>query len=590
VKRFFAGAIVLFGLLYVLAETTLERPPDDGVVRLRWATDPNPARNLQTAIFGKRQVRLYERDVADWPALAGALASPAEQGAGSRAVLERLGEFLPQEARGAVDAVRAGRGGENHRAVILQSLNRLLDTRDLLRPADLERLDLSYDARLLRDRPRAELTEVEAFALNRRALEAALPGTLRRAVRVEVSVESGAAEKLIVQCATGTGPDVIDVYGLNQMLTYVQTGILVDLTPFAGEMGFGPENTFAAIKGNLLVDGRQYRFPCNVWANCVVYNRKVFDDHGVPYPREGWTWDDFIRAGRDLLAKPAASGRKHLAVANWNSVWMYEDMLLGHGGRCFSPDGLASTYDAPESVAAMQLYHDLMHVHEVIPTPAEAAAMSSQGGWGSGGINWFCDGQAGMVFIGRWLLNRLGNYPELSPHLGAARLPRVGERPSAGQTDCRGAGINVKGPHREAALKFLRYLASVEYGRVIVHDGDALPPNPALARTGSGLVNAVAPDPAFHQPFVDAMEDARPLAMSPFIDGAQVERWLRERIDKVENKVLAPAEALRGLAAEIDERIRRNLERRSDLRRKFEKVTGRKWTADWHRRSADARP
>ena len=38
---------------------------------------------------------------------------------------------------------------------------------------------------------------------------------------------------------------------------------------------------------------------------------------------------------------------------------------------------------------------------------------------------------------------------------------------------------------------------------MIVADGDALPPNPEIARTGQDLVNSAVPDPAFHQPFID---------------------------------------------------------------------------------------
>ncbi|HOS91950.1 MAG TPA: extracellular solute-binding protein, partial [Armatimonadota bacterium] len=125
---------------------------------------------------------------------------------------------------------------------------------------------------------------------------------------VEVVVDPGLGgdqTKLIVQCATGTGPDVVDVYSKEQMMALVDAGILLDLTPYAETMGFGVDKTYPAMEGGLVVDGRQYRFPCNVWANCVVYNKRIFDDHGVPYPRDGWTWDEFIRVGKQLKETPS---------------------------------------------------------------------------------------------------------------------------------------------------------------------------------------------------------------------------------------------------------------------------------------------
>lgn len=454
-KHVFLAILACFVALYLIAELTLERPRDDGIIRLRWATDDNPARKIQCDTFA----RLH-------------------------------------------------------------------------------------------------------------------PGH-------EVSVDPATLEKNLVRCATGTGPDIIDVYNVQQMSTYVQAGVLLDLTPYAGQMGFGVEHTYPALRDGLMVEGKQYRFPCNVWANCVIYNKKIFDDHGVPYPKEGWTYDDFIRAAKQIAQGPSKSGETHIAVANFSSSWFLGDLLFGLGGRFYTPDGLASMLDAPEGIGAMTFYHRLMHIEKVIPTPTDAAAMSAQGGWGSGGLTWFGAGRAAMIFIGRWYIILVNNYPDIKDHLGTVRLPRLGDRPSSGMCDTRAAGINAHTPHPRAALKFLQYLAGKDYNLVIVNDGDSLPPNPAFARTGKDLVNSIIRDPAFHQPFIDAMKHARPVDTSPFIDAGMVMRWFAEAIGEVENQLLKPDEAMRKLAKEINQRIRINLERRPDLQRKFQQLTGRSYTTDW---------
>lgn len=443
-RRIFGALLVLGAVLYVVAEATLERPGKDEIVPLRWSTDPNPARRVQTSRFA--------------------------------------GMF---------------------------------------------------------------------------------PGFL-------VEVDPGLGNdrtKLIVQCATGTGPDIVDVGGKSGLMTLVEAGILLDLTPYAKEMGFGPEETWEAVRPDLEIDGRQYLFPCNVWANCVIYNREVFDDHGAPYPAADWTYDDFIRIGKMIADRPGKSGKKHYAVANWSGLWMVQDLLVGHGARQFSEDGLVCTLDSPEAIAAMRFYHDLMFVHEVVPSAAELSTVSSQGGWGSFGLNIFSAGLAGMVYIGRWYLVQVPNYPRLRGNLGAAPLPRVGRRPSAGMCGTRAAGINVKSERWEDALKFLKYLASREYSELIVADGDSLPPNPKYARTGRDLVNDAVREPAFHQTFVDAMRRAVPLDLSPFVESELIGRWMDERVGEVENRLVTPEKAMRALADEINARIRLNLERRPDLRR-----------------------
>lgn len=197
------------------------------------------------------------------------------------------------------------------------------------------------------------------------------------------------------------------------------------------------------------------------------------------------------------------------------------------------------------------------------------------------GINWFSEGRAAMIIIGRWYIVQVPNFPDLKGNLGAVLLPHLPGKPSCGATDTRAAGINVKSPHWREALHFLQYLAGPEYNKVIVEDGDSLPPSPALARTGQDLVDEEVPDPAFHQPFIEQEKLARPIDNSPFIDPSEVDRWLKEAVDKVENRIQTPADAMHTLAGQIDQQIRVNLERRPDLQRSFQQATGRPYSLDW---------
>jgi multiple sugar transport system substrate-binding protein len=407
----------------------------------------------------------------------------------------------------------------------------------------------------------------------------ACPGTT---VAVDPGM-AGDATKTIVQCATGTGPDLVDMYGEANLRMYVQAGILLDLTPYAKQMGFGSSATYPSIKDDLEVDGKQYLFPCNVNANAVIYNKKIFDDHGVPYPKAGWTYDDFVKTCKLLQERPSKSGQKDIPFANTGGTGMVTDIILGQGGRWFTPDGLRSAADSPEDVAALQRYRDMIYIQKVIPTPADAASMSSQGGWGSGGIDWFASGRAGMIMIGRWFTCQLPQYPNLAGNLGSVTLPRVGNRPSCGGGGTRAAGINVKSPHWRAALKFLQYLASDQYGKMIVRQGDSLPPSPRVARDGKDLVCPLEEDPAFQQTFIDAVKNARNVDYSPFIDPTISDRYFGDAIQKVENNLETPQRAMHELADRIDLDIRVNLERRPDLQKLFEQRTGKKYTPDWWR-------
>ncbi len=401
---------------------------------------------------------------------------------------------------------------------------------------------------------------------------------------IEVEVVSNAAEKLMVQCATGTGPDIVDHVEIQNIGAYVQAGILTDLTDLAKGHGFAPEDTYPAVRPGLLVEGRQYRFPCNVWANAIIYNKAIFDDLGLPYPRRDWTYAEFVATAKRINGGTSKSGAKYMAVSNWNNQWYLLDLLVGHDATFFSPDGLVCRLDSDQALAAMRHYHDLMYVDKVLPTAAEAASMSTQGGFGAGGMNWFSEGKAAMFSCGRWYLVLSPSFPALKGHLGAALLPSVAGQPSRGMIDARGSGINSKTRHPDEALKFMQFLGSPEYNRLIAEDGDAMPPKASLARSGVDLANAAEPDPAFHQVFVDAARQARVLDISPFVDFNLVIRWLQEGIEKIEgDSGASPDAVMRGLADEVNQEIRRNLERNAYLRAKYLGITGKAWQQDWWR-------
>ena len=401
---------------------------------------------------------------------------------------------------------------------------------------------------------------------------------------IEVLLEKQDATKIIVRCATGTGPDVVDVYSAFQMLTRVEAGILTDLTPFARELGFGLENTYSSLREALTVDGKQYRYPDNVTAMAAIYNKKILADYGAPMPSKDWTWDEFLEITLAVRNNPSKSGERHIPLANWSSDLLFRDMLVGHGARLFTDDGLTCALDEPEAVTTMELFRDMVLVHDIMPTSAEAVTLSSQGGWGSGGIAWFFNQQAAIIFIGRWGIVRIPAYikrnPDIVENIASVGFPRVEGRPSQVAVRTRGAGINAKSKYPEAAMKFLQYLASQEYGSLIVEDGDALPPNPELARSGTDLVNDIISDPDFHQTYVDAVRTGKPHALSPFIEAGLTERWIKEAVEAVENGA-DPEPRLRQLAAEMNERIRRNLTRRPELQEKFAEITGRPYSHDW---------
>jgi hypothetical protein len=109
-----------------------------------------------------------------------------------------------------------------------------------------------------------------------------------------------------------------------------------------------------------------------------------------------------------------------------------------------------------------------------------------------------------------------------------------------------------------------------------------------MARSGIDLVNDIVLDPDFHQPFIDAVEEGVTLKMSPFIEAQILRRWTLEAVQEVENGA-DPRAAITRVAAEVDERIRQNLQRRPELQKKYEDITGKKYADSWWKERVAAR-
>lgn len=400
--------------------------------------------------------------------------------------------------------------------------------------------------------------------------------------KIQVKLAKISQEKILVKCATGVGPDLIDHIATNNIEQFVDAGVLLDLTPYQKEYKFGPDQTYPAVADIMTIRGKQYAFPANVEANALIYNKKVFDEMGLPYPRKGWNLDDYIALGKKVRASKDKDGRPRLFASSWGNAAFYFVLLVNQDVRYFSKDGLTCLLDSPGSIKAAETFKDLIYKHKILLDAAETTAMSSQGGWGKGGIDHFGTEKCAMLLIGRWFLVDAPNYPGIGTRSGSLPFPAFPGMPVQTNLNARCTGVNAQGHHIKESLQFISFLASEPYNRQIVKDGDSLPPNPKYAGTGAAMANAVAPDPAFHQTFIDSAKFARAADTSPYIVFSMVSNWQWEVITKIESSADEDVGTLmKDLAKEVNLRIRRNLERSPYLQERYEKLTGRKYTDDW---------
>lgn len=403
------------------------------------------------------------------------------------------------------------------------------------------------------------------------------------------SANSG-IHRILLQCSTGVGPDLFDFMDI-ELQTFVDAGVIRDITTPAEKMGFSvkAEGWPGAEAAGLHKD-RQYAYYCNIGTDIIVYNKNVFDYFGVAYPKEKMTWDEFVSMAIKVNSSGENVGPNEKIFAVQGAIWRHYFESLH--GEFFTPEGLLKIM-CPELRAALIWHRDLVARYHIAPTLVEQKAMVGRGGWIGSKVGQFAAGRYAMMFNGDWVIiacreiHRFQMEEEGRTHkdvrnplrrplrLGAALVPHMPGFEPRYRIAGRMAGINNFSPNREAALKVLQYFAGPTYSKLVNEKADGLPGNPKYADLG---VAEMEPDLArmeLHDTTIKAMSFGYVQRRSPFLSLQEVYSAITAQVRKLEANPGTDIDSLMEAAnAELQNLIRRRLEREPRLRRIYEECMG----------------
>ncbi|MGI8483896.1 MAG: ABC transporter substrate-binding protein [Thermomicrobiales bacterium] len=105
--------------------------------------------------------------------------------------------------------------------------------------------------------------------------------------------------KLPTLFAGGATPDVVHQH-MSIVQDYGARGVLEDLGPLMQKDGIKQESYIPALFESFSRDGKVLGIPKDSAAWGVYYNKDKFDQAGLAYPKDNWTFDDFRLAARTL--------------------------------------------------------------------------------------------------------------------------------------------------------------------------------------------------------------------------------------------------------------------------------------------------
>ncbi len=189
-----------------------------------------------------------------------------------------------------------------------------------------------------------------------------------------------------------------DFFWLTQELIakYAALGVIADLSDqFRKSSRLTPEQYYPGVLRSAEYQGRYYGLPWIANPLMVYYNKKAFDEAGLPYPdpQGGWTWDLFIRTAQALtVTKKDINGNDYrqfgYVVDGWPNI---ETFLWAGGGDVIDADGQTVLLDSPASLAGLGILRDILKA-------GISPAFKDVGSLGSNNV-WF-EKQRAVMFMG----------------------------------------------------------------------------------------------------------------------------------------------------------------------------------------------
>jgi multiple sugar transport system substrate-binding protein len=213
-------------------------------------------------------------------------------------------------------------------------------------------------------------------------------------VKLEHTPYPGYLSKILTRIAGGAPPDIICTE-TNLFVNFFYKDVFLDMTPFIlQDTEFKLEDFFSEAIDRFSVSQKVYGIPRDTAPfACIFYNKKLFDEAGIPYPTDDWNWDDFLQKAKKLTR--VEDGRM---VQYGFYGWAWQNFVYSNGGRIVDSvkNPKRCLLNDTNVIEGIKFYVDLIHKHKVAPAPLDL------GNLGIGAQQLFMSGRLAMFSSGIW--------------------------------------------------------------------------------------------------------------------------------------------------------------------------------------------
>ncbi|WP_113370143.1 ABC transporter substrate-binding protein [Rhizobium sp. SYY.PMSO] len=280
--------------------------------------------------------------------------------------------------------------------------------------------------------------------------------------------------KLRTMMAAGTAPDVFYL-NPDYQRDFINNGQLLDLSDqFSQYWDMKDFIASSQKKMQVTVDGKTHIYGVDV---CTVgpvlyYNKKLFDEAGVPYPPtkpdEQWTWDQFV-TNMKKLTKVENGKTIQYGTANFEegmNLYTTQEMVASNGAKWFNDDFTKAVgMDSPETKDALEKIKAL-RTSGIAPDPSSIGLDTT-----NSPTQLLLTGRVATLFMGSWGLQELA---ASKLELGAGLPPKMNGTFTP-MSSCNIDSVWSGTKHPKEAVELVSFLTSMKFATPIYKSGLWMP-------------------------------------------------------------------------------------------------------------------
>ena len=279
---------------------------------------------------------------------------------------------------------------------------------------------------------------------------------------VPVTSWSDFIQKWITMSTSGEAPDVINI-GLEAVQMAVSNDLLMPLDEIVSEdqdLSKVKEEYAPVLLDGFSVDDNLYGLPNGTQTMVMYYNKTMFDEAGLEYPKDGWTWDEFYEDAKKLTKSDGS-------VYGLSSSYFQLTPWWSTNNTALVDENQNPALNSKKMVESVEFLDKLVK-EKVTPDPISSDVYTM-----------FSSKQLAMVGAGRWVLNTWQDAGLTNADFDCVQWP-VNEKEGSvfgGAAWC----ISKNTENKELSIELLKSLVSEETLKAVAAGGQQVPPTESLA-------------------------------------------------------------------------------------------------------------